>query len=247
MKELSRADALEVISACFDLLARREQEIRNLYERLAEYEPVPGANGKWVGGITPDVEEAGRRAAPTWPGAVAVCGTPLVGRSLMLLCPQMGLRIQGITDSGLEGLSLVERYKPEFAFVDLDVNDIDGLVLIARMKELAPNMHILAIAVGSNENTLVSATIAGARDVIAKPLQAGRVLDIVKRILKQSAPEPSPCSPFPRKSTPRRPQSSAATPAGRSSEKAASDPASETTYFRDYMAEFFVEPCDIHG
>ena len=30
----------------------------------------------------------------------------------MLLCPQMGLRIQGITDSGLEGLSLVERYGP---------------------------------------------------------------------------------------------------------------------------------------
>jgi CheY-like chemotaxis protein len=205
MKELSRADALEVISACFDLLARREREIRSLYERLQEYEPVPGTEGKSVGSITPDIEEAGRRAAPSWPGAVAVCGTPLVGRSLMLLCPQMGLRIQGITDSGLEGLSLVERYKPEFAFVDLDVNDIDGLVLISRMRELAPNIHILAIAVGSNENTLVSATIAGARDVIAKPLQAGRVLDIVKRILKQGRhkavptvtlpPEINPASP----------------------------------------------------
>ena len=185
MKELTPADTLEVISACFDLLARREYEIRSLYERLQKYEPVPDTDERSLGTITPGLEEAGRRAAPSWPGAVAVCGTPLVGRSLMLLCPQMGLRIQGITDSGLEGLSLVERYKPEFAFIDLDVNDIDGLVLIARMKELAPDMHILALSAGAHENTLVSATIAGARDVIAKPLQAGRVLDIVKRILKQ--------------------------------------------------------------
>jgi CheY-like chemotaxis protein len=186
MKELTPNDTLEIISACFELLTRREYEIRNLYERLQKYEPVPGTeSSRTLAPITPDLEEAGRRAAPGWPGAVAVCGTPLVGRSLMLLCPQMGLRIQGITDSGLEGLGLVERYKPEFAFVDLDVNDIDGLVLISRMKELAPDMHILALAVGAHENTLVSATIAGARDVISKPLQAGRVLDVVKRILKQ--------------------------------------------------------------
>jgi CheY-like chemotaxis protein len=186
MKELTPTDTLEIISACLDLLARREGEIRTLYDRLQTYEPVPGTDEKVLGGIAPDIEEAGRRAAPSWPGAVAVCGTPLVGRSLMLLCPQMGLRIQGITDSGLEGLSLVERYKPEFAFIDLDVRDIDGLVLIARMKELAPDMHILALTAGENESTLVSATIAGARDVIAKPLQGARVLDIVKHIIKKS-------------------------------------------------------------
>jgi CheY-like chemotaxis protein len=185
MKKMTPADTLEVISACFDLLAKREYEIRNLYERLQKYEPVPESDGKSLGPITPDLEEAGRKAAPTWPGAVAVCGTPLVGRSLMLLCPQMGLRIQGITDSGLEGLSLVERYKPEFAFIDLDVNDIDGLVLISRMRELAPDMHILALVASASESMLVSATIAGARDVIAKPLQAGRVLDIVKRIMRK--------------------------------------------------------------
>ena len=202
MKQMTPADTLEVISACFDLLARREYEIRNLYERLTMYEPVPGSDGKSLGGITPSLEEAGRRAAPTWPGAVAVCGTPLVGRSLMLLCPQMGLRIQGITDSGLEGLSLVERHKPEFTFIDLDVNDIDGLVLISRMRELAPDMHILALAASASESTLVSATIAGARDVIAKPLQAGRVLDIVKRILKKGRSKRIPACTLPKEINP---------------------------------------------
>lgn len=187
MKELTPADTLEIIAACFDLLASREQEIRNLYDRLQKYEPVPELDKKGLGAITPDIEEAGRRAAPGWPGAVAVCGTPLVGRSLMLLCPQMGLRIQGITDSGLEGLALVERYKPEFVFIDLDVTDIDGLVLITRMKEMAPGMNIIALAATSQESTLVSAMIAGARDVIVKPLQAGRMIDMVKRILKKTS------------------------------------------------------------
>ena len=197
MKDLTPNDTLEIISACLDLITRREQEIRGLYDRLQKFEPVPDSEGRALGAITPDIEEAGRRAAPGWPGAVAVCGTPLVGRSLMLLCPQMGLRIQGITDSGLEGLSLVERYKPEFAFVDLDVTDIDGLVLVSRMKELAPNMHILALAACEQENILVSATIAGARDVIAKPLQAGRMLDIVKRIQKTGLSKKLPSNTLP--------------------------------------------------
>lgn len=185
MKDLTPDDALEVIAACFELLAKRESEIRSLYERLQTYEPVPGTDGNSLGQITPEVEEMKRRAAPEWPGAVAVCGTSLVGRSLMLLCPQMGLRILGITDSGLEGLSLIEKHRPKFAFVDLDVGDIDGLVLISRVKELVPDIAILALAAGTHESTLVSAVIAGARDVIAKPLQAGRVLDTVRRLMKE--------------------------------------------------------------
>ncbi len=185
MKELTPGDTLEILAACFELLAKRESEIRSLYDRLHEYEPILGSDGKALGGITPTVEEVGRQSSPHWPGAIAVCGTPLVGRSLMLLCPQMGLRILGITDSGLDGLSLVEQHSPQFAFVDLDIDDIDGLVLISRMSQLKPDMTILALAAGTQENTLVSAVIAGARDVIGKPIQAGRVIDVVTRLLRE--------------------------------------------------------------
>jgi CheY-like chemotaxis protein len=186
MKELTPGDTLEIIAACFELLAQREEDIRSLYDRLQKYEPVPGTDGRVIGGITPTVEQIGRQSSPHWPGAIAVCGTPIVGRSLMLLCPQMGLRILGITDSGLEGLSLVEQHRPQFAFVDLDVNDIDGLVLISRMNEINPEMTVLALAAGTQESTLVSAIIAGAKEVIVKPLQAGRVIDSVNRLLKRS-------------------------------------------------------------
>jgi len=184
MKELSREDALDVLSACLELLACRESEIRDLYDRLQTYEPVPSADGRTIGSITPDVDEAGRRASSSWPTAVAICGTPLVGRSLMLLCPQVGLRIAGITDSGLEGLKLAEKHKPMFAFVDLDVADIDGLVLVSRMKEILPEITIIALAGGSQENALVSAIIAGASDVISKPLQTRRLMNAVGRLVK---------------------------------------------------------------
>jgi len=186
MQELTPTDTLEIISACFELLTQREEEIRSLYDRLQKYEPVPGSDGRAIGGITPTVEQIGRQSSPHWPGSIAVCGTPLVGRALMLLCPQMGMRILGITDSGLEGLSLVEQHRPQFAFVDLDIGDIDGLVLISRMNEINPDMTILALAAGTQESTLVSAIIAGAKEVIVKPLQAGRVIDSVNRLLKQT-------------------------------------------------------------
>lgn len=197
MKNLTPADSLEVISACFDLLARREDDLRRLYDKLQQYEPIPGSDKRLLGAITPTIEEVHRHSPTDWPGAIAVCGTPLVGRSLMLLCPQMGLKILGITDSGLEGLSLVEQHKPEFVFIDLDVNDIDGLVLISRMKDILPDVTILALSAGKQETTLVSAMIAGARDVIAKPLQAGRVIDTVTRLLNKRHTSPFPTGRLP--------------------------------------------------
>jgi CheY-like chemotaxis protein len=186
MKEITPADSLEVISACMDLLAKRESEIKGLYDKLQMYEP-PKARPKQDGddgGIHLDGVPIATQ--PGWPGAIAVCGTPLIGRALMLLCPQMGLKIQGITNSGLEGLSLVERHAPAFAIVDLDVDDIDGHVLISRLKDLSPDITVLALSAGNDESTLVSAIIAGARDVISKPIQANRVIDVVKRIIKDN-------------------------------------------------------------
>lgn len=185
MKELTHEDTLDVLSACLDLLAARESEIRDLYDRLQTYEPVPTADGRAIGAITPDVEEIGRRSSPSWPTAVAICGTPLVGRSLMLLCPQTGLRIAGITNSGLEGLKLAEKNLPRFVFIDLDVTDIDGLVLVSRMKEIVPDATIIALAGGSQESTLVSAIIAGANEVIGKPIQARRLMNAVGRLVKK--------------------------------------------------------------
>jgi CheY-like chemotaxis protein len=192
MKELSYEDALDVVSACMDLLAKRESEIRSLYDRLALYEPAPVAEGKTLGLITPDVEESARKASRGSRNSVAICGTPLVGRSLMLVCPQAGLRIVGITDSGIEGLKLVEKYKPEMVFVDLDVNDIDGLVLVSRIRDVLPEVVVVALAGGSHENTLVSAIIAGADEVVSKPMQAKRMINAIKRLLNIKRPKTLP-------------------------------------------------------
>jgi len=183
MKELTREETLEVLAACLDLLASRENEIRELYDKLQAYEPEGLSEGKVAGAITPEAEDAARQGSPGWPTTVAICGTPLVGRSLMLLCPQVGLRIVGITDSGLEGLKLAEKHRPEFAFVDLDVTDIDGLVLVSRMKEILPNLTIVALTGALQESALVSAIIAGANEVIGKPLQAKRLIHAVQRLV----------------------------------------------------------------
>ncbi len=185
MKELNREETLEVLGACLELLANREAEISQLYDRLQTYEPDLGAEGKILGAITPDTDEENRKASGDWPVAIAICGTPLVGRSLMLMCPQVGLRIVGITDSGLDGLKLSEKHKPSFAFIDLDVNDIDGLVLISRLKEILPEITIIAISGASQESALVSSIIAGASEVIGKPLQAKRLMNIIGRLVKK--------------------------------------------------------------
>jgi len=184
MKNLTRVETLEVLAACLDLLANRESEIRSLYDKLQRYEPELITEGRIIGPISPTLEEHGRSVPGGWPSAVAVCGTPLIGRSLMLLCPQVGLRIVGITDSGLEGLKLAEKHRPAYAFIDLDVCDIDGLVLVSRLKEILPNITIIALTGAAQESALVSAIIAGATEVIGKPIQAKRVMNVVGRLVK---------------------------------------------------------------
>lgn len=184
MKDLNREETLEVLSACLDLLANREAEIRTLYDKLQRYEPELVAEGKIIGPIAPEVGDNNRSLPGDWPSAVAICGTPLIGRSLMLLCPQVGLRIVGITDSGLDGLKLSEKHRPSFAFIDLDVCDIDGLVLVSRLKEILPDITIIALSGAAQESALVSAIIAGANEVIGKPIQAKRVMNLVGRLVK---------------------------------------------------------------
>ncbi len=186
MKNLSPADTLEVLSACLDLLARRESEIRDLYDRLQAYEPDLASEGRYIGVITQDVQDEKSKSATGWPTAIAVCGTPLVGRSLILLCPQVGLRVIGITDSGLDGLKLAEKNKPEYAFIDLDISDIDGLVLISRLKEIVPDITIVALSGIAQESTLVSAIIAGASEVLGKPLQSKRLMNAIGKLVKRN-------------------------------------------------------------
>jgi len=187
MKDLTREETLEVLTACLDLLANREAEIRALYDKLQRYEPELIADGKIIGPISPDVKDHERELPCGWPSAVAVCGTPLIGRSLMLLCPQVGLRIVGITDSGLDGLKLAEKHRPSYAFIDLDVADIDGLVLVSRLKEILPGITIVALSGAAQESALVSAIIAGASEVIGKPIQAKRVMNVVGRLVRNRA------------------------------------------------------------
>jgi len=203
MKKLTNDETLEVLTACLDLLSRRESEIRDLYDRLQAYEPDPASEGRLIGAITPDLDESRRKMPEAWPKAIAVCGTPLVGRSLILMCPQVGLRVVGITDSGLEGLKLAEKHKPDFAFIDLDINDIDGLVLIARLKEVVPDIAVVALTGVSQESTLVSAIIAGATEVIGKPLQTKRLLNTVGKMIKRRRSMPRPSEMLPLSSNPK--------------------------------------------
>ena len=196
MKELTREETLEVLSACLDLLANREAEVKDLYDKLQRYEPEIISGPRIINTAAPETDEDGEKSGG-WPSAVAVCGTPLVGRSLMCLCPQVGLRIVGISDSGLDGLKLAEKHRPSFAFIDLDVVDIDGLVLVSRLKEILPDITIIALSGAAQESALVSAIIAGASEVIGKPIQAKRMMNAIKRLVKQNRSKKKPSETLP--------------------------------------------------
>jgi two-component system response regulator RegA len=61
------------------------------------------------------------------------------------------------------------RLKPEFAIVDMRLEDGNGLDLVAELRAMSPNVRIVMLTGYGNLATAVAAVKAGAIDYLAKP------------------------------------------------------------------------------
>lgn len=87
-----------------------------------------------------------------------------------------------LTSSGSEALRLAHDYTFELAIVDLALPDIDGLALIRQLRELQPDLAIIAIPKG---DTLDPSLARHARvdGILSKPFYLPDLPDVVKQAL----------------------------------------------------------------
>jgi len=76
-----------------------------------------------------------------------------------------------------EAVPLAQSLKPEFAVVDLRLEDGHGLELVRKLREIRPNMRIVILTGYGNIATAVAAVKAGAVDYLAKPTDADSVVN----------------------------------------------------------------------
>ncbi len=88
-----------------------------------------------------------------------------------------------VANDGASGLDLLEETSPDLVFLDVKMPGMDGLEVLARMREHDSRIPIIMISGHGNIDTAVEATRRGAYDFLEKPLDTARLLVTLRNAL----------------------------------------------------------------
>jgi two-component system, NtrC family, response regulator len=83
------------------------------------------------------------------------------------------------------GLVLIERLEPDVVLTDLRMPDMDGLELLARIKELRPETMVILMTAYGTVKTAVRAMKLGAEDYLGKPLDVEELEVVLQRTIER--------------------------------------------------------------
>jgi two-component system, response regulator RegA len=95
-----------------------------------------------------------------------------------------------------EALDLARSETPDFAVVDVRLDDGNGLDLVPKLREICPDLRIVMLTGYGNITSAVNAIKVGAVDYLAKPAEADDIVAaLTGRASEMPAPPSEPMSP----------------------------------------------------
>jgi DNA-binding NtrC family response regulator len=91
--------------------------------------------------------------------------------------------------SGTEGLALLERHCIMLVLVDLDLPDISGIEVLARIKTNAPAIEAIILTGNATLTSAIEATNSGAFSYLVKPYEIEQLLLTIRRAIEKGAAE----------------------------------------------------------
>ncbi len=85
--------------------------------------------------------------------------------------------------TGKEAVALFEQEKPDLVLMDITMPEMDGITATATICASNPGAKIVICSALGQQQMVIDAVNAGAKDYITKPFQPDQVLEIVKRNL----------------------------------------------------------------
>lgn len=94
-----------------------------------------------------------------------------------------GYEVVGEAGNGLQAVELYKELKPDVVTMDITMPEMDGIAAVKAIKKLDPNARIIMCSAMGQQNMVMEAIQAGARDFVVKPFQADRVLQALDKVL----------------------------------------------------------------
>ena len=95
------------------------------------------------------------------------------------LTPDPGIRVVGGADTGEDGLRLAADLRPDVLVLDLHLPDLDGVEVLTRLGETAPEVRSLIVTASEQIDDLVAAMSAGAAGYLTKRATTEEILRLL--------------------------------------------------------------------
>jgi two-component system, chemotaxis family, chemotaxis protein CheY len=94
-----------------------------------------------------------------------------------------GHEVVGEAGNGNEALARFQELRPDVTTLDITMPEKDGLTALREIIALDPGAKVVMCSALSQESKVLEAVRSGAKDFIAKPFQAGRVLSAIDKVV----------------------------------------------------------------
>lgn len=92
------------------------------------------------------------------------------------------LNVVAESEDALEGLKLIEKYKPDVVLMDLGLPGMNGIEAMVKVKEFAPEIKIIALTSHDREEEVVAALSSGASAYCLKDIDPQKLADVVRDV-----------------------------------------------------------------
>ena len=94
-----------------------------------------------------------------------------------------GFRVVGEASNGEQAIALYQDTRPDVVLMDITMPGMDGLTALRRIREIDAGARVIICSALGQQQLIVQAIQAGAKDFIVKPFQAQRVIASLKKAL----------------------------------------------------------------
>lgn len=105
-------------------------------------------------------------------------------RMLSDILKQGGYEIVAEGTNGKEGVEQYKKTRPDIVTMDIIMPEMGGIDAVKEIMRADSGAKILMVSAMGQQQLVVEAIQAGAKDFIVKPFEASRVLTAVERLLK---------------------------------------------------------------